>query len=48
MDEPEEWLSLSPAERFEESAKLWKTYLLLGGSLDPQPDSQSPFDLQET
>ena len=47
IDEPEEWISLSPAERFEESAKLWKIYLSLGGSLDPQPDSQSPFYIQE-
>jgi hypothetical protein len=23
--------------------KLWETYLALGGSLDPEPDTQSPF-----
>ena len=38
-----EWYSLSPAERFLESAKLWETYIALGGSLEPEPDSQSPF-----
>lgn len=47
-DEWAEWYALSPAERFEESARLWQTYLALGGSLDPEPDSQSPFhDPQE-
>lgn len=38
-----EWYRLSPAERFAESMKLWDTYLALGGSLDPEPDTQSPF-----
>ena len=38
-----EWYRLTPAERWEESAKLWATYLALGGSLDPEPDPQSPF-----
>ena len=42
-DEWAEWYALSPVERLEESSKLWKTYLELGGSLDPEPDSQSPF-----
>ena len=37
------WYALSPAERFLESAKLWETYLALGGSLEPEPDTQSPF-----
>jgi len=26
-----------------ESEKLWEVYLYLGGSLDPEPDTQSPF-----
>jgi hypothetical protein len=30
---------LSPHERFLESAKLQETYLRLGGSLEPEPDS---------
>lgn len=38
-----EWYRLTPQQRFEESAKLWETYLALGGSLDPEPDTQSPF-----
>jgi hypothetical protein len=37
------WYALSPAERFLESMKLWDTYLALGGSLEPEPDTQSPF-----
>ena len=38
-----EWYSLSPSERFLESMKLWDAYLALGGSLEPEPDTQSPF-----
>jgi hypothetical protein len=38
-----EWYRLSPEERFKESMKLWETYLALGGSLEPEPDTQSPF-----
>jgi len=38
-----EWYRLTPQERFEESSKLWETYLALGGSLEPEPDTQSPF-----
>jgi hypothetical protein len=38
-----EWYSLTPAKRMEESGKLWPLYLALGGSLDPEPDPQSPF-----
>jgi hypothetical protein len=38
-----EWYMLSPGERFVESARLWETYLALGGSLEPEPDTQSPF-----
>lgn len=43
--EPEwaEWYRLTPQERWAESQKLWSTYLALGGSLDPEPDTQSPF-----
>ena len=43
-DEWAEWYRLSPLQRWEESQKLWPTYLAPGGSLDPEPDSQSPFD----
>ena len=38
-----EWYRMSPAERFLESMKLWDTWLALGGSLEPEPDTQSPF-----
>ena len=39
-----EWYRLTPLERMRESMKLWQFYLEAGGSLDPEPDSQSPFD----
>jgi hypothetical protein len=48
VDEWEEWYRLTPLQRWEESQKLWPTYLALGGSLDPEPDSQSPFDDPKT
>ena len=38
-----EWYRLTPLQRWQESEKLWQTYLALGGSLDPEPDTQSPF-----
>lgn len=38
-----DWYALTPQQRWEESSKLWQTYLALGGSLDPEPDTQSPF-----
>lgn len=38
-----EWYRMSPRERWAESMRLWDTYMLLGGSLDLEPDSQSPF-----
>jgi hypothetical protein len=38
-----EWYRLTPQERWAESEKLWSTFLALGGSLDPEPDTQSPF-----
>src|SRR5260370_27078984 len=49
-EDPEvlEWWSLTPAQRFVESQKLWATFLALGGSLDPEPDWQSPFYFAET
>jgi hypothetical protein len=44
-----EWYRLTPVQRWLESEKLWQTYLALGGSLDPEPDTQSPFfDIRET
>jgi hypothetical protein len=43
--EPEwaEWYRLTPQERWAETEKLWQIYLAMGGSLDPEPDTQSPF-----
>ena len=38
-----DWYRLTPAERWQESEKLWEFYLSLGGSLDSEPDTQSPF-----
>jgi len=48
QDEPMEWLRLTPSERIAETTKLWQLYRALGGRLDPQPDTQSPFYFQET
>lgn len=44
-DELLEWYLMTPQERWVESQRLWTTFTLLGGSLEPQPDSQSPFDV---
>lgn len=43
--EPEwlHWYQLTPAERLRASDEAWANYLELGGSLDPDIDSQSPF-----
>jgi len=38
-----DWYRLTPLERWHESMKLWTYYLSIGGSLDPEPDTQSPF-----
>lgn len=42
-DSWDEWYSLTPAERWAATDQLWDMYLALGGSLDPEPDPQSPF-----
>ena len=39
-----EWYRMTPSQRSRESHKLWSFYLQVGGSLDPEPDTQSPFD----
>ena len=39
-----EWYRLTPQERWAESMKMWQFYLQVGGTLDPEPDPQSPFD----
>lgn len=38
-----EWYMMTPEQRWAESMKLWETYLALGGTLDPEPDPQSPY-----
>jgi hypothetical protein len=38
-----EWYRLTAAERLAASTELWDTYLKLEGSLEPEPDTQSPF-----
>lgn len=37
------WYRLTQQERWCESEKLWEVCLYLGGSLEPEPDTQSPF-----
>jgi len=37
------WYQLSMLERWRVTEKLWQYYLSAGGSLDPEPDPQSPF-----
>lgn len=43
--EPEwlEWYRKTPEERLQATGQLWKNYREMGGSLDPDVDSQSPF-----
>ena len=43
-DSWKEWYRLSPLERWHESMKMWQFFLTVKGSLDPEPDPQSPFD----
>ena len=38
-----EWYLMTPEERWRETERLWEIYLTLGGTLDPEPDTQSPF-----
>jgi hypothetical protein len=42
-DEWRSWYALGPQNRWTETQKLWDFYQKTGGSLDPEPDSQSPF-----
>jgi hypothetical protein len=42
-----EWYRLTPVQRWFETEKLWHTYLSFGGSLDPEPDTESPFFVRE-
>jgi len=42
-DEWMEWYRMTPSERWQASGQLWEVYIAMGGSLDPEPDTQSPF-----
>jgi len=42
-DEVLEWYRMSYRERWTESMRLWDTFFLLGGQLEPESDSQGPF-----
>jgi hypothetical protein len=42
-DEWAEWYRLTPQERWDRSQALLPTFLALGGTLDAEPDTQSPF-----
>ncbi len=42
-DEWMEWYRMTPAERWQAAGPLWEAYVAMGGSLDPEPDTQSPF-----
>ena len=46
-DEWREWIALTPLERWRWSQELLATYLGNGGTLDPDPDPQSPFYFPE-
>ena len=43
--EPEwlDWYRKTPLERLRATGELWRNYLAMGGSLEPDADSQSPF-----
>ena len=47
LTEEMSWLRLSPGQRLLESAKMWGFYLAMGGKLEPEPDTQSPFYFQK-
>ena len=47
-DEWAEWYQMSPQQRWKETEKLWAFYIEAGGSLDPEPDTQSPFHVALT
>ena len=42
-----DWYAMTPQERWSATDAMWDTYLMLGGSLDPEPDPQSPFFNEE-
>jgi hypothetical protein len=47
-EEWQEWINLTPMQRFEQSEIIFANYLAQGGTLDPDPDPTSPFDNAQT
>lgn len=47
-DEWLEWYAMTPAQRWEISQRLREYFIKMGGSFDPEPDSQSPFFFEKT
>lgn len=43
-DSWKQWYAMTPLQRWNESMKIWQFYMQVGGTLDPEPDPQSPFD----
>jgi hypothetical protein len=46
-EEWQAWYRLTPQERWRHSMKIWEWYVSVGGSLEPEPDPQSPFYYEE-
>lgn len=42
-----EWYAMTPAERWAASERLFAEYVAMGGSLEPEVDTQSPFWSEE-
>ena len=42
-DEWLDWYGMTPSARWKENDKLWTFYIEAGGTLDSEPDTQSPF-----
>ena len=38
-----EWYRMTPEERWQATGQLWEVFAAMGGNLDPEPDTQSPF-----
>ena len=37
------WYRMTPTQRWAAQDEMWALFLALGGNLDPEPDTQSPF-----
>ncbi len=38
-----EWYLMTPQQRWQANQDLWQSFFELGGTLDAEPDTQSPF-----